>query len=1738
MNIYRNFFICTLLIVFLASLGVIFQDVQAAPIGVPHDYTMTDLGILGGNYSYAQDINDIGQVVGYSATTDGFRHAFLWQDGVMTDLGTLGGNTSTALKINNAGQVVGSSTTTDGLSHTFLWQDGVMTDLGTLGGNTTWNPYINDAGQVVGYSTTTDGFDHAFLWQDGVMTDLGTLKNPYINNAGQVVGFSQTTDYDYHAFLWQEGAMTDLGTLGGSRSLDPHINDTGQVVGFSETTDGFEHVFLWQDGVMTDLGILGNPFKYPYYQMKYPYINNAGQVVGFSETTDGFEQAFLWQEGVITNLGTLLNPYINDVGQVVGTSTTTDGFYHAFQWQDGVMTDLGTLGGNYSYARKINNAGQVVGTSTTADGFYHAFIITLFDCSLVSEIPMSECNALVALYDSTTGDNWLDNTNWLQTRTPSDWYGVAVINGHVKGLQLFGNNLTGNIPPEIGSLVNLAVLHLYDNNLSGNIPTKIGNLTGLTQLDLGGNQLNGIIPIELGTLTNLTSLDLYYNQLTGKIPLSLGDLQNLSILNLSGNSLSGSVPPELGNLTSLFNLKLDSNQLSGSLPLDLTNLTSLHGFSFGNTNLCESDDPAFQNWLSDISYLERTGVICPPIDLAIETSGPNAPLEIEQPIEYLITVRNNTGTIGYATGVNINYTLDETKLRVDDVFPSQGECALTTGTCSLGDLAEGMTATIKIEATTMGGGTSILTAIVSGNDPDPDESNNSANVETTVTFSCAAVSEIPQSECEALVALYNSTDGDNWTNNDGWLQTLTPCTWYGVTCEYGHITTLNLNNNQLNGTTPSELGDLVNLQGLFLAINNLSGEIPSTIAVLSNLQILNLSFNQLSGEIPAIFNGLTSLEHIYLQSNQLTGSIPVGLGSLVNLKDLYLQNNQLTGGILSELGYLVNLETLFLSDNQLIGNIPPSFVNLTNLQNLYLYNNQLSGNIPSLLGSLPNLKNIYLNNNQFTENIPSQLGDLSNLQYLYLQNNQLSGDIPATLGTLSNLRYLNISNNQLTGGIPIELGNLENLISLALANNQIAGSIPPEFGSLTNLYHMYLNNNPLNGSLPLTLTNLDLLYMFNFSGTGLCEPDNAAFQEWLTGITYLTQTGETCPPIDLAMEVSGPTASVEIGQPVEYLLTISNGTATVGYATGVNISYTLDETILRVDGVFPSQGECALTTGTCDLGDLAEGATATIRIEVTTIDVGSSTLTATVSGNDFDPNESNNSASVETVVTPTNAPPIAQDDEYGVIMNTSLNVPVPGLLSNDFDGDGDSLTVHLGTGTSLGELTINPNGDGSFTYNPELDYVGEISFSYYVNDGWDDSELATVKIYIGPDIDGDGIVPPLDNCPTGYNPGQEPDACVITDVGDNVAVSPLDITGGMTQVTITFTQVISAGTTSLQTITDGVEPPYGFKLGKSSLYYEIGTTAEFVGSATVCIQYNESDFKGLEKNLSMWHLENGNWKKLPDVVVNEDDNIICAETTSFSPFAIFEPNLPPNIDSIVAPYVPVALGDAIEVSATFTDLNEGDLHTATWDWGDGSQSEGEVVEADGAGTVTSSHTYSGAGVYILTLTLDDGDGGIVSTQYRYVVIYDPDGGFVTGGGWFNSPSGAYYPEPSLMGKATFGFVSKYKKGTTIPTGNTEFQFKVADLNFHSTEYQWLVVAGAKAMFKGVGTINGEGNYGFMISAIDANLTPSTDIDLFRIKIWDIDNDDAVVYDNLLGEEDDADPTTALGGGSIVIPSAK
>jgi PKD repeat protein len=243
----------------------------------------------------------------------------------------------------------------------------------------------------------------------------------------------------------------------------------------------------------------------------------------------------------------------------------------------------------------------------------------------------------------------------------------------------------------------------------------------------------------------------------------------------------------------------------------------------------------------------------------------------------------------------------------------------------------------------------------------------------------------------------------------------------------------------------------------------------------------------------------------------------------------------------------------------------------------------------------------------------------------------------------------------------------------------------------------------------------------------------------------------------------------------------------------------------------------------------------------------------------------------------------------------------------------------------------------------------------------------------------------------------------------------------------------------------------------------------------------------------------------------------------------------PTVTSMTLPVGPIAVNTPVTLSATFTDPSVDDTHTGSFELGVGGP---EVAGSVSSGSLSATVTFAQPGVYTIVARVTDDDGGVgslssASTVPAFVVVYDPNGSFVTGGGWISSPTGAYAVEPSFTGKASFGFVAKYKPGASVPSGNTEFQFKAGNLNFKSIHYEWLVVSAAHARYKGAGTINGGGSYGFMITAVDGDSPGSGEADAFRIKIWELSSG-AVVYDNKMGDADEGYAATALGGGSIVI----
>ena len=169
-------------------------------------------------------------------------------------------------------------------------------------------------------------------------------------------------------------------------------------------------------------------------------------------------------------------------------------------------------------------------------------------------------------------------------------------------LNLIENQLTGNIPPEIGILTNLSGLFLSYNYLQGEIPSEIGNLINLTELHLGHNGLQGEIPPEIGNLVNLTHLSLWDNELTGSIPPEIGKLSKLTYLSLWDNELTGSIPPETGNLNNLIFLSISENKINGQMPLELGNLIHLNSLGLFNNELTGSIPSEIGN-LTNLTYL-------------------------------------------------------------------------------------------------------------------------------------------------------------------------------------------------------------------------------------------------------------------------------------------------------------------------------------------------------------------------------------------------------------------------------------------------------------------------------------------------------------------------------------------------------------------------------------------------------------------------------------------------------------------------------------------------------------------------------------------------------------------------------------------------------------------------------------------------------------------------------------------------------------------------------------------------------------------------------------------------------------------------------------------------------------------------------------------------------------------------------------------------------------------------------
>ena len=540
------------------------------------------------------------------------------------------------------------------------------------------------------------------------------------------------------------------------------------------------------------------------------------------------------------------------------------------------------------------------------------------------------------------------NNNRIQGEIPPQLNGLATINT----LVLEGNLLEGDIPDALGELSTLQYLYLSGNRLEGGIPTSFENLNILRELHANFNQLDEALSPDIDWPSSIRILDLSHNKIPGELPIGLADIASLQVLQLENNQFTGQIPEEWGGMICsdldlshnllegpiptvlpdvvfLETLDLSFNQLSGSIPDEFGDAPTLRNLYLQNNNLKGS----LPSGLASSTTLNR-------IDVSNNALSVPIPPELQPLSLTQLDVESNSFTFEDVLDFYQNNQVDQFEMDPQKLFYQDTSFLLTSG--------EDITIDLGIDEDL---NSNVYKWSKNGNDDWMSVTENTftfVNPQTTdAGFYKVFVTNnnIPAmaltleshpinikvcnvgSDSLELVSLYNSTNGNAWSNNTNWLQPGSPIdNWFGITTNTeGCVQKIDLNNNNLTDTIPNL--DLNTLDTLILNQNSLTGNIP--IVNTPFLLHIDLSENMLSGSIPIL--NIPLVEYLNYGQNQLTDTLPAEIGGFMKLKVLDLADNQLQNTIPPDYGDLCELEEIYLDHNQLNGELP---VELTKLYNL------------------------------------------------------------------------------------------------------------------------------------------------------------------------------------------------------------------------------------------------------------------------------------------------------------------------------------------------------------------------------------------------------------------------------------------------------------------------------------------------------------------------------------------------------------------------------------------------------------------------------------------------------------------------------------------------------------------------------------------------------------------------------------------------------------------------------------
>jgi Leucine-rich repeat (LRR) protein len=290
-----------------------------------------------------------------------------------------------------------------------------------------------------------------------------------------------------------------------------------------------------------------------------------------------------------------------------------------------------------------------------------------------------------------------------------------------------------------------------------------------------------------------------------------------------------------------------------------------------------------------------------------------------------------------------------------------------------------------------------------------------------------------EADRQVLMEMFSTNDGDSWVNNDCWAMG-SLYKMFGVQMQDGRVHTLDLRDNGLANNLPENLGNLHELQRLFLVNNSLTGRIPLGIMNLQHVQYLHLSNNNFGGQIPGNIGKLKNLLELLLGGNSLSGPIPDSIGSCSELVRLELNGNKLTGKLPETIGQLKKLTFMNLEENNFSGKLPSSLGDALNLEGLDISENNFEGSLPSSIGNLVSLQGFDCSGNKFTGTLPKSIGNCKSIDWVNLAGNQFTGSLPDNICNCKCISVLDISNNQFSGPLP-DLTQIPALQEVRVANN-------------------------------------------------------------------------------------------------------------------------------------------------------------------------------------------------------------------------------------------------------------------------------------------------------------------------------------------------------------------------------------------------------------------------------------------------------------------------------------------------------------------------------------------------------------------------------------------------------------------------------------------------------------------------------------------------------------------------------